>query len=283
MVETYGAHECRVYYVEEATYGETPTNPTMLGLPAESVEPTFNPSNVKVRGIGSRDLQLIKKGSYSNRLKIAYPLPSDAPINFLQHHMHNVGLSIQVLYYKGAWSSATDVISLLYQGCRFDKVTVECKVEDVVRASVELFAKNLLVGNAKLTGATYNDYVGAVAFHESYVKKNTSVLDRVTDWKWSIENNLREVAVIKTAGANVLKYLPYRQRNLLGESNFEFESNEELLETTTDTEFSLEFGLGGSNKAVFSNCKWDNTSTPTKIEDLVFCKAQFAAKTVAIS
>jgi hypothetical protein len=50
-----------------------------------------------------------------------------------------------------------------------------------------------------------------------------------------------------------------------------------------DAEFSLEFGLGGSNKAVFSNCKWETAAAPTRVEELVSLKAAFVAKTVAIS
>jgi len=62
MPETYSAHESRVYYVEETEYGQTPANPSMLSVPAESLEPAVNPNNIKLRGVGSIDLQAIKKG-----------------------------------------------------------------------------------------------------------------------------------------------------------------------------------------------------------------------------
>jgi hypothetical protein len=64
---------------------------------------------------------------------------------------------------------------------------------------------------------------------------------------------------------------------------FEFESKEEFDDVVNDAEFTLEFGLGGSNKAVFSNCKWENVAAPTRVEELVSLKAAFVAKTVAIS
>jgi hypothetical protein len=50
-----------------------------------------------------------------------------------------------------------------------------------------------------------------------------------------------------------------------------------------DLEFTLEFGLGGSSKAVFSNCKWENAASPTRIEELVSLKAEFVAKTFTLS
>jgi hypothetical protein len=280
MVETYGAHETRVYYVEETAYGQTPTNPTMLGIPAENVDPSLDPSLIKVRGIGSIDLQAVKKGLRSVSLKISYPLPSEAPINFLQWAKAelNKSLSIQVLYYKGTFASATDIISLLYMGCKFHKLTVECSIEDVVKATAELIGQDLAVGTGKISGATYSDYAGVVPFYESYVKKGASALDRVTDWKFTIENNLKQVPVIRTTSGHLLKYLPYRHRNLTGEITFEFESKEEFDDVINDASFDLEFGLGGSNKAVFSGCKWENIAAPTRIEDLVSCKASFVAK-----
>ena len=285
MPETYSAHESRIYYVEETAYGQTPTNPSMLSVPAESLEPSVNPNNIKLRGVGSIDLQAIKKGLRAPSLKITYPLPSEAPINLLQFVKAELdkSLSIQLLYYKSAFASATDVISLLYSGCRFQRATVECSIEDVVKATAELLAQNAASGTAKITGASYADHAGAVPFYESYVKKGTTTLERVTDWKFTVENNLRQVPVIRTTNGNILKYLPYRHRDLTGEVVFEFESKEEFDDVIGDTEFTLEFGLGGTHKAVISNCKWENLAAPTRIEELVSLKAAFVAKTITIS
>jgi len=281
MVDTYGAHETRFYYVTETTYGTTPGTPAMVGVPAESVEPAINPSNIKLRGIGSVDLQSIKKGLRQVGIKVAYPLPSDAPIDFLQHAKVELddSLSIQILYYKGLFAEATDIISLLHKGCKFQRLSVECSIEDVVKATAELLGQDLTVGTAKITGATYGDRAGAIPFYESYVKKGVTTLERVSDWKFDIVNNLKPVPVIKTGG-HILKYLPHRHRNLTGELTFEFESKEEFDDVINETEFDLEFGLGGSpvKKAVFTSCRWENVATPTRIEDLIALKAGFVAK-----
>src|SRR3990170_5313485 len=285
MPETYSAHESRVYYVEETAFGQTPTNPSMLSIPAETMEPTVNPNNIKLRGVGSVDLQAIKKGMQAPSLKIAYPLPSDAPINLLQYARTELGksLSIQLLYYKGVFASATDVISLLFAGCKFQRVTVECNIDDVVKATAEFLAQDVTTGTAKITCTTYAEHSGAVPFYESYIKKNTTTLERATDWKFMLENNLKQVPVIRTPNGNILKYLPHRHRDLTGEVVFEFESKEEFDDVVNDAEFALEFGLGGSSKAVLSGCKWENIASPTRIEELVSLKAAFVAKTVAIS
>ena len=289
MPETYGAHECRVYFVQETTYGETPTNPAMLGVNAENLEPALNPSLIKLRGVGSRDLQALKKGFRNAALKISHVLPSDAPIGFIQHAQTLNSLSVQVLYYKGVFASATDIISFLYKGCRINKLDVALSLEDVVRASVEIVGQDVAVGTSKITGATYADYTGAVPYNESFVQRgaadgsNLTAIDRVTDWKFTIENNLKPVSVIRSSEGCLLKYLPARHRNLMGELTFEFESKQEFDDVVDDSEFSLKFGLGGSNSALFKYCKWENVATPTSIEELVSLKARFVARDVVIS
>ena len=284
MSMPYGAHEAKIYYVQETNYGETPSNPSMLGIEAEDVDPSLNPSLIKVRGIGSRDLQAIKKGLRDIALKVAYPLPSDAPINFLQYATTLNSLSIEVFYEK-----ASGIIDFLHKGCRIDKATVECGIEEVVKATVELIGQNVVVGTSKIAGATYADYSGAVPYNESYVQRGAgdgsglTVLERATDWKFTIENNLKRVPVIRSTSGELLKYLAARHRNLIGELIFEFESKQEYDDIINDSEFSLKFGLGGTNSALFKYCKWENASTPTRIEDLVSLKASFVARDVWIS
>jgi len=280
MVETYGIDEERFYYVEESVFGTTPTNPAMLGAPCDGIDPVFDPSNIKLRGAGSYDLQAIKKGLRKPSLKINYKLPSDAPINLLQWAKIDLdkSLSCQVIYYKGVFGSATDIISLLFKGMRISKVSVECSIEDIIKAVMEFEGQDLVTGTAKITGATYADYSGAVASHESYVKKDTTILDRVTDWKFEINNNPRRVPVIRTSSGYLAKYIPFGKRELSGELAFEFESKAEHDEALADTEFDLEFGLGGTCKATFFDCKWDNVGNTRWLEDLLCAKAKFTAK-----
>jgi hypothetical protein len=147
----------------------------------------------------------------------------------------------------------------------------------------------LAVGTAKIAGATYADYSGAVPYHESYVQRGAgdgsglADVERVTDWKFGVENNFKRVPVIRSTSGHLLKYLQERHRVLTGELTFEFESKQEYDDVINDSEFSLKFGLGGTNSALFKYCKWENVGTPTKIEDLVSLKAPFVARDVVIS
>jgi len=288
MPETYGAHECRAYFVVEQTYGETPSNPNMLGINTENLEPVIEQGLIKVRGIGSRDLQSLATGLRQVRLKIPSALSSESPISLIQHVQTLSSLSIEVLYFKGLFSSPTDVISLLFKGCRLNRVDVECSVDDILRSSIECIGQNMVIGNSKI-GASYGDFSGAVPYSQAIVKRgqgdgsNLQEITRVVEWKWSINNNLKPVPVLRSTTPYLLKYLPPRHRELSGELTFEFEATQEFQDVLDDAEFSLWFGLGGSYSALFKYCKWEEVSAPTKIEDLVYVKAKFAARDVLIS
>ena len=284
MVETYSSDQERMYYVEEATFGTTPGNPAMLGAPVESIEPSVNPGNIKLRGVGSADLVEIKRGLRAPSLKLGFVVPSGAPGNLLQYTRSdlNKSISMQVLYYKGLFTAPTDIISLLYTGMKVNKATVSCSIEDVIRATLELQGVDVVVGSAKITGAEYADYSGAVPFYESFVKKDTVAIDRVTDWSFDVQNNLKAVPVIRSTNGHLAKYLAFKGRDLSGTITFEFENIQEASDVLADTEFDLEFGLGGTTKATFSDCKWDGVSIPSKIDDLIALKAPFVAKTFTI-
>jgi hypothetical protein len=148
----YGTHEARVYYVEETTYGTTPTNPSMLGLKtAFDVEHNIDPGLLKLRGIGSRDLDTIKKGLRKPTLKFGYLLPSDAPINFLQHIQTLNSLSLEIFYERGS-----SLIDLVFKGMKMDKVTVQLtNIEGenavITVPSIELMGQDVVVGTAKIT------------------------------------------------------------------------------------------------------------------------------------
>ena len=289
MVETYGTHESRVYFVEEVNYGETPATPAMLGINTQHVEPLLDPQLIKVRGIGSRDLQSISKGLRRVTLKISDCLSSESPISFIQHAQTLNSLSIQVLYYKGLWVSAADIISFLYTGCRIDKLSMRCSIEDVIKGTVDVIGKDVALGTAKIAGATYGDYAGAVPYHESFVKKgdadggNLVAVSTVSDWKFNVENNLKPVGVIRNSNGDLLKYLRERHRNIFGDLLLEFESKTEFDDVINDSEFSLSFGLGSTHTALFKYCKWQNVATPGTLEDLVSLKAPFVARDLFIS
>ena len=285
MVETYGVDQERIYYVNETVKGTTPATPAMLGVPHESLDPGINPNNLLLRSGGSYDLVAIKRGTRTATLKITYPLPSSAPISLLQYAKRDLdtSLAVQVLYYKGAFATATDILSLVYNYMRIAKASVSCEIDDVIKASLELIGQNVTPGTSKIADATYNDHVGAVAFNETAVTIGATTEDRVIGWKFDIVNNPKQVPVIRSANGYLAKYVPFGKRQLSGEVRFEFESMAEMAAVLADTQQNIAFGLGGAAIATFQNCKWSNVTHSKWLDDLIQCTATFDATSLTIT
>ncbi len=281
MVDTYHSDQEKFYYVPEGTFGAVPANPAMLGHSCSNLDPDINPNNIRIPGTGSVDFVALKRGLRQPLLKLKYPIPSDAPINLLQYVKQelNVSLSLQVLYYKDQFALATDIISLLYKGARFDKATLTCDIDGILECEAEFPAQDVEVTAAKITGATYTEYAGAVSGSESYVKIDGVTCERVTSWKLQIDNSCKPVPVIRSANGHLAKYLTWGKRFLTGELTFEFESKQEADDVLADTEqSSLEFGLGGASKVSVEHTKWDDFSLSGKSEDLIYAKVPFTAR-----
>ena len=226
-------------------------------------------------------LVALKRGLRQPTLRLKYPIPSDAPINLLQHVKQelNTSLTLQVLFYKDIFATATDIISLIYKGARFNKATLTCDVDGILECEAEFPSQDLEVTTAKIANATYTDYAGAVSGSESYVKIAGVACERITSWKLSIDNSCKPVPVIRSVNGHLAKYIPWGKRLLTGELNFEFESKQEADDILADTEqSSLEFGIGGANKVNVEHSKWDYLTLSGKSEDLIYAKVSFTAR-----
>lgn len=285
---SYGGHEGKFYYIVESEYGVTPTPaPAMKGIEnILNLEPSIDPANINLRGIGTRDLTKIIKGIRKPNLKVDYVLPSDDILNFLKGVTTLDPHTAEIIYEKPY--EIPQIIDLLYTGCKFDKATVQCGVEDVIKVSAELMGQNLVPGTAKIADATYTDNGGAVPWSDSYVSRGAAdgsdqvVTEEATDWKFTIENNLKRVPVIRSTNGNLLKYLQERHRTITGELTFDFEGVGTYQDVINDTEFSIMLGIGPNwapRHVLFKYCKWNSVGTPTKIEDLVSIKLPFTART----
>ena len=281
MVDTYHSDQEKLYYVTEGSFGVIPAAPALLGHSCTSIDPYINPNNIRIPGTGSVDIASLKRGLRQPTLKVKYPIPTDAPINLLQYVKQelNNSLCLQVLYYKDQFPTATDIISLLYKGARFNNATLTCDIEGIIECEAEFPAQDIEVGTAKIAGATYTDYTGAVLGSESYLKISGITCERVTSWKLQINNSCKAVPVIRSTNGHLAKYIPWGKRLLRGELNFEFESTQEADDILADTEqTSIEFGLGGTNKISIEHTKWDDFSLSGKAEDLIYAKVPFTAR-----
>jgi len=276
----YIGEEAKAYYVEEANFGETPATPAMLWIGIiQNIEPALDPSNIVIRGIGSRNVKALRRGIRAVNLKFTY-IPQDWDL--LPYARNDKSLSIEAFYEK-----TTGIISLNHKGSKIDNLKIEGSIEEPVKISVDLIGQDMAVGTAKI-GASYEDEptTEPITGSECVIKKGETEVTRFSDFSLEILNNLRRQPVIKSTTPHLIKSLPRRHETLQGSIRADFESKTELDDIINDTDFSLIFEIGpaGNKKTfTFANTKWRVSRLPTKIEDLVGQALDWEAKTLAIT
>jgi hypothetical protein len=289
MVETYGVSEERFYYIAEATAGTTPVGTegapiTMLSVPHETIDPGINLSNQICRGGASYDAIAIKAGIRNPTVRLACVIPSSNPIELIQWAKRDLNTSLSVLlaYHKGNWGangvSATNILTLLYNYLRINKLSVSCQLDGVVKADMELIGQNIVTGTSLPTYTTFTDHTGAIGFNETGVTLNGASEDAtVTGFRIDVNNGVKQVPVIRSTNGNLAKYVPFGKRTLSGEIDFEFESMAQMTIALASTPFAVKVGLGGTNNITLSGCEWSNIVHQKWLDDLIQVKATFDA------
>jgi len=272
----YTGEDAKAYYVEETTYGTTPTNPAMLCIGViQEIEPAIDPRNIVLRGIGSRNLKAIRKGLRHIDLKVVY---TPQNWNFFNYAKSLKSTSIEIYYEK-----TSGLISLNHKGCKVDRAKVEVSIEDPVKVTLDLIGQDVAVGTAKI-GASYETEptTNPLTGSDCSVSKAGVEITRFSDFSFEIVNNLKRQPVIRATTPYLIKSLPERHEVLQGSVRADFESKAELDDILGDTEFTLLFVIGGTNFS-FTGCKWRSSRTPTKIEDTVAQTLEWEAKGLTIS
>jgi len=272
----YTGEEARAYYVEEATYGTTPTNPAMLCIGViQEIEPALDPRNIVLRGIGSRNVKAIRRGLRHIDLQVVY-----TPQNwdFFSYVRSLKSTSVEVYCEK-----TSGVISLNHKGCKVDRAKVEVSIEDPVKVTMDLIGQDLAVGTAKI-GASYEPEpaTNPLTGSDCSISKAGADVTRFSDFSFEILNNLKRQPVIRATTPYLIKSLPERHEVLQGSIRADFESKTELDDILDDAEFTLLFNIGGTNFS-FTGCKWRTSRLPTKIEDTVAQTLEWEAKGLTIS
>ncbi len=199
-------------------------------------------------------------------------------MDFLHHVVDCFSMTISVLD-----EGSDELVDLLYTGTRIDKATVFCSIEDVLNAECDLMAQDATGASTKPEGATYGLLSGAVSWADVRVLKGDAdgtelvPFEVVTDWKFTIANNLKRVGVLRAENATKAKYIVPRQRDLYGELTCTFENKDQYYAAAEGT-FSLKFDLSAGKYFLFKNCQWDKVNSPRRPDDIVSLKLGFTAQ-----
>lgn len=266
------------YILEDYLAAPLGVNPVFKTITAEDFDPGIDPALVKIRGCGSRDLVALKRGLLKPDLKVAFPVPSEDIMNFLHHVVDCYSMTISVLD-----EGADEIIELLYKGARIDKATVSCSLEDVLKTECDLMAVDVNSASETVAGATYNPLAGAVSWADVAVQKgnadgsNLAPFEVVTDFKFTIANNLKRIGVLRSTTPTRAKYIEPRQRDLYGELMCTFENKDQYY-AAAEGGFSLKFDLSAGKYFLFKNCQWDKVSSPRRPDDIIALKLGFTAQ-----
>jgi hypothetical protein len=258
-----------------APLGEEPAFKTIV---ADDFDPAIDPALIKIRGCGTRDLVALKRGLLKPDLKVAFAVPSEDIMNFLHHVVDCYSMSISVLD-----EGPDELVEILYKGARIDKATVSCSLEDVLRAECDLMAVDVDSASTKIADATYTPLSGAVSWADVAVSKgaadgsNLAAFEVVTDFKFTIANNLKRIGVLRATTPTRAKYIEPRQRDLYGELTCTFENKDQYY-AAAEGAFSLKFDLSAGKYFLFKNCQWDKVSSPRRPDDIIALKLGFTAE-----
>jgi len=269
----------KAYYVEEATYGTTPANPAFqwIGI-VQNVEPNYDRSLIKLRGIGSRDLAYIIKGLMKAEISFEYAFQNNT---FLAFANTLNDFSLEVFTDDG-----TTIHSYLHTGGMINSVEVSASVNNLVTVKPSIIAKNVSIGTSHPTGASYASDPGTVpkTWYDTKVEiPSGTEIDGVTDWSFRINNNLERYPVITTTSGDLLKYLVERQREYSGELTVAYMSSTLMSALTSATEQATLKITIGTNTYTFNNVKFDTGRLTIRPTDIVPQKLSWTAKTLTIA
>ena len=269
----------KAVYVEETTYGTTPANPSFqwIGI-AQNVEPNYDRSLIKLRGIGSRDLSYIINGLLKVEISLEYAYQNNT---FLAFANTLNDFSLEVFTDNG-----TTINSFLHSGGMINSVDVSASVNNLVTVKPNIIAKNVTIGNAHPTGATYasDPAVTPKTWYDTRVEIPTGTeIDGVTDWSFKINNNLERYPVIRSTSGDLLKYLVERQREFSGELTIAYMSNTLLTAMTDAAEQATLKITVGTDTFTFNNVNFDTGRLTARPVEVIPQKLTWTAKTLTIA
>jgi len=272
----------RAYWKLENSFGTFDPAAICYSFPWTSKEPAMSPNLLPVKTIGSDQYNALKKGMRRGDVKLAWALPSEAAV-LIKECWDLWAFSLEMLYYSDTWAYPSNLVSLLFTGCRCNRMSIEAEASDrddeamLIRAAADFIAQKLTTAVAKQSSGTYSDMFATAskAFHNGYVKMGGAEMTECVGWRVDFNFNLKPVPVIRTADSDLMKYLQSRRKEVTADLSFEFESKARFDDVVNDTARTWEIGLGSAGHYVtLTDAKAKLVSVPEKADDVLSCKVQ---------
>ena len=285
-----GSHS-RAYYKLESTFGTFDAAAICYGLPWTGIEPAMSPNLLPVKTIGSDQYNALKRGMRRGDVKLAWALPSEAAI-LIKECWNLYAVDLELLYHDDTWAYPSNLVSLLFTGCRCNRMSVEAEASDrddeamLIRAAADFIAQKLTTAVAKQTSGTYADTFATAGkvFSDGYVKMDGAAMTECVGWRVDFNFNLKPVPVIRSSDGDLMKYLQSRRKEVSADLSFDFESKARFDDVVNDTARTWEIGLGSAGHYVtLTSAKASLVSVPEKADDVLSCKVKLIPLSVDVA
>jgi len=267
-----------VYYVleGEALYGQTPAAPSWL-LPGvrSNFENTIDRSIVKIVPGGSRDVAFFKKGQLKTGFNLDYHMQNNT---FLDLARTLLCFSTIAYFTEGG---TPDVY--LHKGCLINRATVSASIDNPIAVRTEVISQNCVHGTT-IPGTPYAGEPGAtpIMWNASDVVfgADINLHGALTDWSFTLNNNLQRIPVIRSTTGDLLKYLAERARSITGELTVAYVDSTFMDAIIAMTEANLVITVAGVGTYTLGGVAFDSgryTSKPPA--EIVPQRLPFTAKT----
>src|SRR5256712_214709 len=277
-------------YVEEATYGALPTNPTMNWIGAvDNFDPKADMQSIMVPQVGTEDLKYILKGAEVYTMDLEFGLQTST---FAKYGISSQGSgagtidkSLSVLF-SAKLNTVENFVQIL--GSRIGSFTISSQTGQLTKAKCQVQAKAIpapSTTNPIGTGTFATDpATNPWTFYDGGTNPITigAVNPDVREFSVTFERNLERLHVL---GQSQQKFLPPKQRRITGNFTIVWEDVNQYTNLTADTGVTITWVLKTATSTLtLSGCKIhkldDFKFSPTEI---VYEKYGFSALTASIT
>jgi hypothetical protein len=235
-------------YVEEATYGTFPTNPTMNWIGAvDNFEPKADMQSIMTPQVGTEDLKYILKGAEVYTMDLEFGLQTST---FAKYGISSQGggagtidKSLSVLF-SAKLNAVENYVQIL--GSRIGSFTISAQTGQLTKAKCQLQAKAIPVPSVSGpigSGAFATDpATNPWTFYDGGTNPVTigAVNPDVREFSVTFERNLERLHVL---GQSQQKFLPPKQRRITGTFTIVWEDVNQYTNLTSDTGVTITWVL----------------------------------------
>jgi hypothetical protein len=277
-------------YVEEATYGTFPINPTMNWIGAvDNFDPKADMQSIMVPQVGTEDLRYILKGAEVYTVDLEFGLQTST---FAKYGISSQGggagtidKSLSVLF-SAKLNTVENYVQVL--GSRIGSFTISSQTGQLTKAKCQLQAKAIPLPSSSSpigSGSFATDpATNPWTFYDGGANPVTigAVNPDVREFSVTFERNLERLHVL---GQSQQKFLPPKQRRITGSFTIVWEDVNQYTNLTSDTGVTITWVLKTATSTLtLSGCKLhkldDFKFSPTEV---VYEKYGFSALTASMT